>query len=557
MLLTARDISKTYGPIPVLHAVTFALDPGERAGIVGANGAGKSTLLRILSGEERADGGSVQLASGVTAGYLPQATPAFAGSTLDDLIRESVGELRRLEAELRRLEAAMASADEAEMPTLLDAYGRAATRFQDRGGYELDARIAVVLAGLRLDYLPRDRTVGSLSGGERARAGLAALLLRAPDLLLLDEPTNHLDAATLAWLEDYLAAYKGAALIVSHDRQFLNRTVNHIFEIDEYTHALKRYEGDYDSYAAAKVAERVKWEEDYQRQQEEIQELRKRMRETGRQVAHNRPPRDNAKMQYDFKGGRVQNTISRNVRDAETRLARIETAPVEKPPKPLGFQPRFQSETLQSKGVLVAEGLSKTLDGRAILRDVSFTLAPSARVALVGPNGAGKTTLLRLLLGLESPDAGTVRNAPAARIGYLPQDPVPVDPNRTVLETYRDGLVRPEGTLVASILGKGLFRLDDLDKRVGYLSLGQRRKLEIARLLAEQPNVLVLDEPTNYISLDVLEAFEAAVVAFPGPVLAVSHDRWFLRRFAGDVWELHDGGLLAHPAGYEYAATGA
>ncbi|HLZ23559.1 MAG TPA: ABC-F family ATP-binding cassette domain-containing protein [Ktedonobacterales bacterium] len=557
MLLTARDITKTYGPITVLHAVTFALDPGERAGVVGANGAGKSTLLRILASQEPADHGSVQIASTVAVGYLPQTTPAFSGPTLDDLIRESVGNLRQLEADMRRLEAAMASAASEEMAALLDAYGQAATRFQDRGGYDLDAHIAIVLAGLRLDYLPRDRTVRSLSGGERARAGLAALLLRSPDLLLLDEPTNHLDAATLTWLEDYLAAYAGAALIVSHDRQFLNRTINRIFEIDESTHGLKRYEGDYDGYAAAKAAARVKWEEDYQRQQDEIQELRKRMRETGRQVAHNRPLRDNAKMQYDFKGGRVQNTIARNVRDAETRLARIEAAPVEKPPKPLGFQPYFQSEAVQSKEVLAVEGLRKMLGGRLILRDVRFTLPPRARVALVGPNGAGKTTLLRLLLGLEPPDDGTVRRAQAARIGYLPQDPAPVDLDRTVFETYREGLVKPESTLVASILGNGLFRLDDLDKRVGYLSLGQRRKLEIARLLAEQPNVLVLDEPTNYISLDVLEAFEAAVMAFPGPVLAVSHDRWFLRRFAGDVWELREGELLAHPAGYEYAETGA
>ena len=553
MLLTARGITKTYGPVLILSDISLALNRSERAGVVGANGAGKSTLVRILSGHETADRGEVRYGPSVEVGYLPQTMPDVAGATLDGLIRESVGNLRRLEAEMRRLELAMASASEGELPELLGAYGAISTRFQDRGGYDLDHRIATVLAGLRLDYLPRDRAMHSLSGGERARAGLAALLLRSPDLLLLDEPTNHLDDATLAWLEDYLASYHGGALLVSHDRQFLNRSVSAILEIDEATHRLKRYEGNYDAYAAAKVAERAKWEEDYQRQQEEIEELRKRMRETGRQVAHNRPARDHAKMQYDFKGGRVQNTIARNVRDAETRLARIEANLVEKPPKPMRFQPRFHSEGMQSKGVVVAEGLRKTLGGRLILRDVSLTLAPEARVVLVGPNGAGKTTLLRLLLGLDVPDAGSVRLAPAARFGYLPQELAAADPDRTVLEAYRAGLVGQESTLVASILGNGLFRLDDLRKNVGHLSLGQRRKLEIARVLAERPNVLVLDEPTNYISLDVLEAFEAAVTAFPGPVLAVSHDRWFLERFSGDVWELHDGEIFVHPAGYEYA----
>src|SRR5262249_3937404 len=223
----------------------------------GANGAGKTTLLRILAGVESADTGAVSLAASVEIGYLPQSLPDRVGQTLGDLIRDSLGDLRQLEARMRALEAAMASADKGAVAALLDEYGQLSTRFQDRGGYELDHRLDAVLFGLRIAYLPRDREIQRLSGGEKARVGLAALLLRAPDLLLLDEPTNHLDAATLDWLEAYLGSYKGTVVAVSHDRQFLNRTVTRICEIDDRTHQLRRYEGDYDAYAYAKTAERA------------------------------------------------------------------------------------------------------------------------------------------------------------------------------------------------------------------------------------------------------------------------------------------------------------
>ena len=553
MLIRATNLSKTYGAATVLSGISLVLNPGERAGLVGANGAGKTTLLRILLGQETPDTGNVQIAPSVEIGYLPQSMAAQADETIEDVIREAVGELRRLEARMRALEDAMTIATARTdgestdaLAALLDEYGALATRFQDRGGYALDHRLDAVLAGLRLSYLPRDRAVRSLSGGEQARIGLAALLLRAPDVLLLDEPTNHLDAATLGWLESYLAGYGGAILAVSHDRWFLNHTVNRIFEMDDRTHQLRRYEGDYDAYAAAKTAERARWEEDYARQQEEITELRQRIKVAAHRVAHHRAPTDNDKFLYNFKGANVDRAVARNVRAAEERLARIEADPIEKPPKPMRFQPSFRGEQVQqvqSHQALALAGVTKSLGGRALLRDADLAAGPGARILLTGPNGAGKTTLLRILLGLEAPDAGDVRHAPGVRVGYLPQEPASADPDQTVLEAYRAGLVGPEGTMVASILGNGLFRLDDLEKPVGALSLGQRRKLEIARMVAARPNALVLDEPTNYLSLDVLEAFEAAVLAFPGPVLAVSHDRWFIQRFGGELWSLADGRL--------------
>jgi macrolide transport system ATP-binding/permease protein len=544
MLLSVHNLSKAYGVITVLNNVSFIVNSNDRVGIVGMNGAGKTTLLRILVGQETMDDGKISFAPSLEVGYLPQTTPDFYGRTIQDLILESLGNLRQLEERMRQVEATMTTTSEDQLPTLLAEYDQLSTKFQDRGGYNLDYKIDTILIGLQLAYLPREQAVDTLSGGEKERIGLATLLLRSPDLLLLDEPTNHLDISSLEWLETYLSHYVGAIIVVSHDRQFLNRSVNQVFEIDEHSHQLKQYAGNYDAYASAKEAERAQWEEDYERQQEEIKELHKRIKETARRVAHNRPPRDNDKMQYDFFGGRVQQTISRGIRDAEERLKRIEADPIPKPPRRLQAHPYFNTENLQSRDVISVTGLGKSLGGRCILRDINFTLAPAARVVLTGPNGAGKTTLLKLIMGLETPGEGSVRVATGARIGYLPQEPDLPDLTKTVLEAYRYDQVGYEDEFVAKLIGYGLFRLEDISKTIGQLSVGQRRKLEIARLLAEQPNVLLLDEPTNYISLDVLEAFEAAALKFPGPVIAVSHDRLFMQRFGGKIWEIVNGQLV-------------
>ena len=544
-MLFVRNLSKSYGAITVLDDISFVINPNDRVGVVGSNGVGKTTLLSILVGQESPDSGSYSFVPSTEVGYLPQTTPVYGNHlyTLQDLILASLGNLRQLEERMSALEIAMSATPGNQLAPLIEEYDLVSTRFQDRGGYEIDHKIDAILDGLRISYLARDREMQTLSGGEKARVGLAALLLRSPDLLLLDEPTNHLDVASLEWLETYIARYKGAALLVSHDRQFLNRAVNSIFEIDEHTHHLKKYEGNYDAYVQAKEAERLKWEEDYERQQQEIKELRKRMRETARNVAHNRPPRDGDKMAYDFFGGRVQNTISRGVRAAEEQLRRIEEDPIPKPPKLMQVNSFFNAQPLQSEIAINAKHVTKCWGTQCVLKDVSFTIGAQARILLFGPNGAGKTTLLKIILGQEQADDGTVSIVESARIGYLPQDPH-MDAAKTVIETYRYGQVGYESAFVGRLIGYGLFRLEDMRKKVGQLSLGQRRKLEIARLMAEGPNILLLDEPTNYISLDVLEAFESAILNFPGPVIAVSHDRWFIQRFGGQLWNLIDGTLL-------------
>lgn len=545
MVLTTHNLAKAYGVVTVLQNVSFVVNAQDRIGIVGPNGVGKSTLLKLLVAQEELDSGSVNYAPTVEFGYLSQTTPDFYGRTIEDLIRESVGNLRQLEEHMHQLEAAMASADEVTLPTMLEEYNTIATRFQDRGGYEIDYKIDTILSGLRIDYLPRTQEMQTLSGGEKARVGLATLLLRSPDLLLLDEPTNHLDFASMEWLESYLANYNGATMIVSHDRQFLNRAVNQIFEIDEHEHSLKRYTGNYDAYTQTKAVERAKWEADYERQQEEIKELRKRIKITGRQIGHNnRAPRDNDKYARYFFAQNVDTAVSRNIKAAEEQLRRIEEDPLPQPPELLRVNSHFSGEGISSQMVMNIVNLSKSWNGRVVLDHINMVLQPQARIVLVGPNGAGKTTLFRTLMGLEQPDSGEVHIVGSARIGYLSQDPDTLDLHKTVIESYRYGQVGYEGEFIGRLLGYGLFKLEDMHKKVGQLSVGQRRKLEIARLMAASPNVLLLDEPTNYISLDVLEAFEAAILAFPGPVIAISHDRWFIQRFGGELWTLEQGQLI-------------
>ena len=553
--LTARNISKTYGRHQVLRAITLALSQGERVGLVGANGAGKSTLLHILAGVEEADAGEIMLGPSLELGYLAQTPAIIAGQTVEDALYEAVGRLRAMEARMRELEAAMAWPDNSELASQLDEYGQLVTRYQERGGYDLDHRIAATLAGLGLDSLPREREMARLSGGERARVGLAALLLRSPDVLLLDEPTSHLDAAALNWLEGYLSAYPGAALIVSHDRQLLNSAVTRILEVDDRERTLTSYAGAYDAYIQARAAARLRWEEEYARQQEEIAALRTRAREATQSTAHPKPVTQTryGKMAYDAHGANAQRSAARNIRNAEERLRRIEEHPIPKPPRIMRFHQRFRSDEIRTELIIRAESVSKRLGGRDLIRDLDLIVTPQTHITLVGPNGAGKTTLLRLLLGLLPPDRGAVRVAPSARIGYLAQEPTALDPTRTVLEAYREGFEGENGAFIAGLIGYGLFQLDDAEKLVGALSPGQRRKLEIARLLAERPTVLALDEPTNYVSLDILDVFEAAVTEFAGPVIAVSHDRYFIRRFGGETLELRAGRLIRRPA-EEYLA---
>jgi macrolide transport system ATP-binding/permease protein len=557
VILKVDAITRWHGAELVLNGVSFVLNAGERVGLVGENGVGKSTLLKIVAGELAADAGEVAVQRGVDVGYLPQEgfvarNGPVPGQTIEGWLREAPGalgeRLDELAAEMRRLEAALASG-EGDYETVLAAYGEATERFEALGGYDLDHRIDQALDGLGLASTSGARNgpaggreVATLSGGEKMRLALAGLLLRQPELLLLDEPTNHLDFAALEWLEGYLRQQRGAVLVVSHDRRFLNRVVGRILEIPAHSRELQEYVGDYDAYLAAKARERRTWTEAYQRQQEQIAELERARHTTAREVGKAWRAWDNDKFAKGFFGGRKDAAVAARVRAVEERLRRIDAEAIPKPPEQLRIDPAFDPEALEGSLPLEAEGLRKAYDGQTVLDGVSLALGPRSRIVLVGPNGAGKTTLLKILAGLLPPDDGLVRRAPDVAVGYLDQEPM-LDSEPSVLEAYAEGLVGYEEEHAAGLARYGLFGPEDARKRVGQLSVGQRRKLQIARLVATRANVLLLDEPTNHIHFDVLEELERALREFPGPVVAVSHDRWFIERFGGELWELRDGKL--------------
>jgi macrolide transport system ATP-binding/permease protein len=550
MCLSIQQISKSYGPHVILADVSLTLAHGQRVGLVGANGVGKSTLLKIVIGEIVPDGGSVTLMPGRTLGYIAQAIELASDETLQALIDRAQARLLALEVRMRALESRMADADGGDLLDLMAEYGDVTDAFERGGGYEMESRVDAVLGGLGVGGIERARSFATLSGGEKSRVGLALLLLESPDVLLLDEPANHLDFTALAWLEGYLRAYRGAVLIVSHDRQFLNNTVDAIIEIDEHTHEARRYTGSYDAYAQAKALERRRWEVDYAVQQEEIRTLRLEVAVTARRNDRFRAATDGDKFEVYKREQTHHATVARRVRSAEEKLSRILDNPIERPPEPLRFQAALDPRLFGGRFPVSVDGVSQAYDGRVILDDVSFSLAGGQRVVLVGPNGAGKSTLLKIIAGWLSPDAGGTSLHPAAVIGYLDQEDDGLPQTATLFEAFRAGLDTPDQQLKSQLITMGLFRYDEFDKPVRGLSKGQQHKLQIARLIAMHANVLILDEPTNFVSFDVLEGFEQALRGFEGVIIAASHDRRFIQQFAdsgGDIWTI-DGGRLVQSA---------
>jgi macrolide transport system ATP-binding/permease protein len=371
---------------------------------------------------------------------------------------------------------------------------------------------------------------------------LAAMLLRPFDMLMLDEPTNHLDFAALAWLESFLADYRDTLLVVSHDRDFLNRIAQAILEIDAAERRINEYTGDYDNYIIEKTNQRRRWEEDYLAQFAELKALRNAIHEKAAKVGHNRAPTDNDKVGYKSHGQRVQGAVERNLRNLDERIRRIEENPVPKPPNVLEVNPRIDPQTLRTQQPISAENLGKSFGGQTIFENVSFSLGPSDRVVITGPNGAGKSTLLHIIAGVLEADAGDIHVNHGVSLALLEQEPA-LDPHQRVWDYFALESLADTKTLITQVIAFGLAAYPVFEQKFGDLSLGQRRKLQLARLLVERPNALLLDEPTNHMSLTVLEEFEDALLDFPGPVIAVSHDRRFIHKMQPIIWEMRDGSL--------------
>ncbi|MFG2890625.1 ribosomal protection-like ABC-F family protein [Streptomyces sp. NPDC048248] len=531
--ISLHDVTKSYADHLLFSGVSLSVRPGDRIGIVGENGAGKSTLLRIIAGVEQPDEGHVVCRADGGSGYLGQTPDLPPDHTVQDAIDSSLADLRDMESRLRALEAGLGCATAEE----LSEYGDLLTLFELRGGYEADARVDKALHGLGLEQIGHDRSLGSLSGGEQARLGLACLIAASPEVMLLDEPTNHLDTAALRWLEDALLAHPGTVLAVSHDRLFLQRIATAIFEVDADRREIVRYGDGYGTFVAAKTAARRRWEQDHARWQEEVAQLTAFSAGTAHHVAQGRAIKDGNKMAYDRHKGRVQASVSSRVRNAQERLRRLRQEPVPRPPDPLQFQAAGLAEgTDEPKGTLVQ------LDGVRVgdrLAVDALSVAAGERILIHGANGAGKTTLLRVMTGLTTPDSGTVSRR--GKIGYLAQE-IPVSrPAEPLLAAFGRGLTGDREEVAALLMSFGLFRDRELHVPVGALSAGQRRRLALARLLSRPADLLLLDEPTNHLALALVEELEEALAAWPGAVVLVSHDRLLRRRFGGRRYEIRDG----------------
>ncbi|MHA7964168.1 ABC-F family ATP-binding cassette domain-containing protein [Paenibacillus sp. CAU 1782] len=552
-MISFQQIIKIYGDHIVLNQASFELPKGKKAALAGANGSGKSTILKLVMGLEEADHGDIALASDITIGYLPQTLSVERPVTIAQYIADSQHELVELQRNLEELSARLATAEGRELDAAMAAYGTAESRFQQCGGYDLDYRTRLVMEGLGLGQLDEERRLATLSGGQQTRVGLAALLIETPDLLLLDEPTNHLDEGALSWLESYLSAYPGTVLMSSHDRHFMNRCANVIIEVDDYTSTCRTYPGDYDHYKQCKAKELIRWEESYRQQEEEMERLQERMSKSGRQVGHNRPARDKDKFIPHYFKGRVQNAISRNVRNAEVKLEQLLARKIEKPPQPLSFQLDFRPEEQEVGVALSVIGACKGYPGqRELLQEVELTVKAGTRILITGPNGSGKTTLLDLLGGAAKPDSGSVFIGEGINIGYLEQGAEAAFLQGTneidarslsLMDAYRLDRIGYEEDFRSELLATRLFHPRELEKKLTQLSPGQLRKLQLARLIVSRANLLLLDEPTNHLSPDLMEQLEEALSAFPGTVIAVSHDRKFRSALRGEVYQLKHGKL--------------
>ncbi|MFF8745181.1 ABC-F family ATP-binding cassette domain-containing protein [Streptomyces californicus] len=525
--ITALDVSKAFDGRTVLDSVTCSLARGERTGIVGENGSGKTTLLRLLAGRESPDQGRIVVRAEGGIGYLAQDEELPAGTTAHQVVDRALSDLRAIEGRMRRLEKAMADGD----ASALDAYADAVSAFELRGGYDADARLERALHGLGLPRVDRASTVDALSGGERSRLRLAAVLAAAPEVLLLDEPTNHLDAAALTWLEEHLRARRGTTVVVSHDRGFLERVATSLLEVDGDRHDVVRYGNGYAGYLAEKAAARVRLGQRHERWCEEADRLREAIAGSARRVAPGRPMKDGDKLSYNQAGARVQQTLAGRVRNAEERLRRLLADPVPAPPEPLRFEPALRAAPLTGT---VLDAARVSVAGR--LGPVGLTVRAGEHLLVTGGNGAGKSTLLRVLAGELAADRGQVVRR--GRIGFLPQDPAPGTPHETLLAAYARGLPGEPDEHAGELLALGLFDRARLSVPVARLSTGQRQRLALARLVSRPADVLLLDEPTNHLSPALAEELESALAGFTGTVVLVSHDRLLRQRWTGSRIDL-------------------
>ena len=512
-MISFDTVSKQYGKQALFVEASFQLNPGERVGLVGPNGAGKTTIFRMIVGEEAPDEGEVSVPKRVTIGYFRQDVEEMTGrSVLDEAIAGS-GRLGELHHELEALQHTMGDpARSDEMDAILARFGVVQEEYDHLGGYALESRAREVLHGLGFDDERIDGDVGALSGGWKMRVAMARVLLGSPDVLLMDEPTNHLDIESIVWLESYLREFKGSLLMTSHDREFLNRLVTKVAEIDGGE--ITVYSGNYDFY-----------------------ERERELREANREATYARQQSMLAKEQRFIDRFRTHAAKASQVQSRIKALEKIEKISLPKRRTVVSFT--FREPPRSGDQVAVIEDLAKAYGRRVVFDGLSLTIRRGERWAVMGRNGAGKTTLLRIIAGALAPDAGSVRLGANLKMGYFAQQSLDVlDADRTIFEQLSADFPREGVGMIRTLAGAFQFSGDDVDKKVRSLSGGERSRLAMARLLFDPPNFLVLDEPTNHLDLATKEMLVESLTSFEGTMIFVSHDRTFLRGLGTRVLEL-------------------
>ncbi len=528
MILSCQNISKAFNEESILCNVSFHLEDYEKAAIVGINGAGKTTLLRILIGELAPDSGVVSLSKGKTFGYLAQNQDVDSTKTLYEELLSAKEDLILMEEKIRQIELSMKQEAEAGLESLMESYARLTHTFEISGGYSYKSEIVGVLKGLGFAQEDFSKQISILSGGQKTRAALGRLLLLKPDLIILDEPTNHLDLNSIAWLETYLLNYKGAVLIVSHDRYFLDKITSKIVELDQTRATV--FTGNYSDYAVKKEQMRAIAMNAYLKQQQEIKHQEaviERLRSYNREKFFKR------------------------AQSREKQLSKMDL--LEKPSEAftdihMTLTPRCTS----GNDVLHIEGLSKTFASHPLFSDLSMDIKRGEHVAIIGDNGTGKTTILKIINGLMEADCGKITLGVNVHIGYYDQEHHVLHMEKSLFDEISDAYPYLNNTEIRNTLAAFLFTGDDVFKRIGDLSGGERGRVSLAKLMLSESNFLILDEPTNHLDITSKEILEDALNAYEGTVLYVSHDRYFINRTADRILELCDKGLTGYLGNYDY-----
>lgn len=528
MILACQNISKAFGTDEIIQHASFHIEEYEKAAIVGINGAGKTTLLRIIMGELEADSGEVILAKNKTIGYLPQNPDIEGNRTIYEEVLSAKEELISLQETLVSMEKKMSSLDGSKLEAFLDSYNRLNTEFERQGGLSYKSEITGVLKGLGFMEEEFGKHMQELSGGQRTRVCLGKLLVTKPDVILLDEPTNHLDIGSITWLETFLLNYKGAVVIVCHDRYFLDRVVHKVVELDR--HQVSVFLGNYSDYAIKKAQVREAQLKQYYNQQREIKHQEEVI----------------AKLKSFNREKSIKRAESRE--KLLNKIERLEKPVEENTDIHLNLEPRIVS----GNDVLRVEQLAKSYPGQQLFSDISFEIKRGERVALIGDNGTGKTTILKIINEMAEADAGTLTLGTNVHIGYYDQEHQVLHMEKTLVEEISDEYPTLTNTEIRNVLAAFLFTGDEVFKRISDLSGGERGRVSLAKLMLSEANFLILDEPTNHLDITSKEILEQALNRYKGTVLFVSHDRYFINKTATRILNLTGQTLVNYIGNYDY-----